>query len=117
MDTPDLPDRPPADGPGRQSITDTLRSALSSPFARAYLGLVLVLLVGAALLGAVHTEDASLAGIWPVPATAPLSVAALLLPLPDGPFFLVAPVRASGLVNAVAIGWCHRTLGRRNGGG
>ncbi|NJP66763.1 hypothetical protein HCJ92_10795 [Streptomyces sp. ventii] len=100
-------------GAAGSPVARTLRAALTSSIALGYLGLVFALLVWAAVVSAAPSPDASFAGIWPVLATAPLSLFALLLPLPDHPGWLVVSVALCGLVNAVAVGWCHRTLGRR----
>ncbi len=83
------------------------------PFALAYLGICAALTVWALASSTAEHEDASLAGVIPVLATAPVSIAALALPS-GAPAFVLA-VALGALVNAAAITWCSRRLrgGRR----
>ncbi|MDH2408541.1 SCO4225 family membrane protein [Streptomyces chitinivorans] len=80
--------------------------------ARAYLalcGALLVWVLADAFL--VRHEDASMAGVVPLLATAPLSVLLLLAPWEGIPAY-VSVVVVSALANAALVNWCARVLGR-----
>ncbi|MER6833793.1 hypothetical protein ABT320_07310 [Streptomyces cellulosae] len=77
-------------------------------FALTYLAVCAALTVWALAAGTAEHEDASLAGVIPVLATAPVSIAALALPGGAPTFVLAAMLGA--LVNAAAITWCSRRL-------
>ncbi|MGW7514444.1 SCO4225 family membrane protein [Streptomyces sp. NPDC054796] len=99
--------------PSRSAVR-VVRDALSTVLARVYLVACLALLVWALVMGNIDSPDASLAGVWPVFATAPVSL--VLLVLPDHASMLFVAVGLGALVNAVFIGWCVRALsGRRDG--
>ncbi|NUV54035.1 hypothetical protein G6W51_14180 [Streptomyces coelicolor] len=85
-----------------------LRRLYGDTFALAYLGICAALTVWAFAASAGENEDASLAGVIPVLATAPVSIAALALP--GGPPAFVLAVAAGALVNAALIAWCSRRL-------
>lgn len=92
------------------SVGRRLRHALSDVFARVYLAVCAVLLVGAYVVSATDSSDESMAGVIPVLATAPVSV--LLFVLPDSTAAIIVAVAAGALVNATIIGLCARTLRR-----
>ncbi|MGK5446081.1 SCO4225 family membrane protein [Streptomyces radiopugnans] len=80
--------------------------------ARAYLALcgsLLVWVLADAFL--VSHEDASMAGVVPLLATAPLSMLFLLAP-GEGILTYLSVVVVSALANAALINWCVRALGR-----
>ncbi|MEU2447669.1 hypothetical protein ABZ588_29715 [Streptomyces althioticus] len=93
--------------PGRPD-RPLLRRLYGDAFALVYLGVCAALTVWAFAASAGENEDASLAGVVPVLATAPVSVAALALP-GGRPAFVLA-VAAGALVNATLITWCSRRL-------
>ncbi|MEV5932254.1 SCO4225 family membrane protein [Streptomyces sp. NPDC093250] len=95
--------------PGR-SLPRRLRHALCDIAALVYLGLCAALLIWALAVSAGETEDASLAGVIPLLATAPVSFVLILLP--DSPVMFVLAVVVGALVNATVIGWCSRALRR-----
>ncbi|WP_327344497.1 SCO4225 family membrane protein [Streptomyces europaeiscabiei] len=78
----------------------------------AYLGVCAVLFVWAVVVTAGESTDASMAGVIPLLATAPVSL--VLLVLPDNIVMAVIAVALGAAVNAAIIGWCTRTL-RRGG--
>ncbi|GGV19561.1 SCO4225 family membrane protein [Streptomyces griseoflavus] len=98
-------------GPGR-TLPARLRHALTDVAALLYLGLCAALTVWAYVVSAGENEDASLAGVIPLLATAPFSV--VLGVLPEHPAMFVLAVAFGALVNAVVIGTCSRAL-RRGG--
>ncbi|MBN3929919.1 hypothetical protein IQ279_09745 [Streptomyces verrucosisporus] len=76
--------------------------------ARAYLAVCGALLIwGSADAFLVSHEDASMAGVLPLPATVPLSVLLLLVPW-KGIFAYVSVVVVSALANAALVNWCVR---------
>ncbi|MEU9200895.1 hypothetical protein [Streptomyces sp. NPDC048332] len=77
-----------------------------------YLGVCAALLVWALVVDAGETTDASMAGVIPFLATAPASLAFLMLPANGFGYFTAIAVGAA--VNAAIIGWCTRAL-RRGG--
>ncbi|MGW6208333.1 SCO4225 family membrane protein [Streptomyces sp. NPDC055089] len=77
-----------------------------------YLGVCAVLLAWALVVDARETTDASMAGVIPFLATAPGSLAFLMLPA-NSVWFLTA-IAVGAAVNAAIIGWCTRAL-RRGG--
>ncbi|MDG9700727.1 SCO4225 family membrane protein [Streptomyces sp. DH37] len=85
--------------------------------ARIYLAVCAALVLWVVLDAAfVQHEDASMAGVWPLAATAPTSLLALAVPLPDGPagaVLLLALVGAAAVVNA----WAFSAVLRRFRGG
>ncbi|AXK37408.1 hypothetical protein DVA86_17245 [Streptomyces armeniacus] len=95
-------------------MTRALRSALGSVLARVYLAVCAGLLVWALVVSSGDNPDASFAGVWPVLATAPVSL--VLLVLPDHSSMILVAVGLGALVNAVVIGWCARALRRGLGG-
>ncbi|MDX3129532.1 hypothetical protein PV367_06880 [Streptomyces europaeiscabiei] len=78
----------------------------------AYLGVCAVLLVWALVVTAGESTDASMAGVIPLLATAPVSL--VLLVLPDNLVMAIIAVALGAAVNAAIIGWCTRAL-RRGG--
>lgn len=92
----------------------TIRAALRSPIALTYLAGCAILLGWALVVTANHGPDASLAGVWPLLATAPVSL--ILLVLPDHPSMLFLAIGVGALVNTVLIGWCHHSLRRGRSG-
>ncbi|WP_245996710.1 SCO4225 family membrane protein [Streptomyces armeniacus] len=105
----------PTPGSGSaNSLTRALRSALGSVLARVYLAVCAGLLVWALVVSSGDNPDASFAGVWPVLATAPVSL--VLLVLPDHSSMILVAVGLGALVNAVVIGWCARALRRGLGG-
>ncbi|MDJ1131850.1 SCO4225 family membrane protein [Streptomyces iconiensis] len=85
-----------------------LRRALSTVLARVYLAVCAGLLIWALVESSRDTADASLAGVWPLIATAPVSM--IMIVLPDDVSMFVIPVIIGALVNAVLIGWCASAL-------
>ncbi|MEV0776369.1 SCO4225 family membrane protein [Streptomyces sp. NPDC050433] len=94
------------------SVSHRLRHALSDIFARVYLGICAVLLVGAYVVTATDSSDESMAGVIPALATAPASL--VMLVLPDHRATIVVGVAFGALVNATVIGLCSRALRHRN---
>ncbi|UNZ21463.1 hypothetical protein [Streptomyces sp. 891-h] len=94
-----------------------VRDALRTVPALLYLAVCAALLVWAVVVSAGDNPDASLAGVVPLLATAPVSL--VLLALPDHLSMVFVAVGLGALVNAVLIGWCARALrrGRRTGSG
>jgi hypothetical protein len=81
--------------------------------ARAYLVLCGALLVWVLADAALVTrEDASFAGIFPLLATAPLSVLFLLLAPGEGLLVYLPVVIVCAVANAALINWCVRAAGR-----
>ncbi|WP_312871012.1 SCO4225 family membrane protein [Streptomyces lonarensis] len=96
--------------PERRSFLRTVRVTLTTPSALIYLGGLVALLIWAIASTVAHApDDASLAMIWPMLATLPLSLAAPPM-LSEHPAVLFAPILLGALVNAYVIGWCHRVL-------
>lgn len=93
-----------------RSFPRRLRRALGHPAALIYLAVCAALLVWAFVVSAGDSSDESMAGVIPLVATAPASLA--LLALPDHPAMLVVSVILGALVNAAIIGWCARALRR-----
>jgi hypothetical protein len=80
---------------------------------RIYLGACFALLLWATVDAAfVEHQDASMAGVIPLLATAPASLFVLLLP--ENSVSLVLAVIVGALANAAVIGWCTRALRRRD---
>ncbi|WP_301128517.1 SCO4225 family membrane protein [Streptomyces cacaoi] len=98
----------------RRSLPHTLRRALTSVPALVYLAVCVGLTVWAAVVTAGDSTGESMAGVIPMLATLPLSLAVLALPLPEGPWAFLLPLLVCALVNAVFIGWCVRTLTERS---
>ncbi|EMF26632.1 SCO4225 family membrane protein [Streptomyces pseudogriseolus] len=96
-----------------RTLPARLRALYGDPFALAYLGACAALTAWALAASAGHNEDASLAGVIPVLATAPVSVIALALP-GGAPSFVLA-VASGALVNGAVVGWCGRRLRGRTG--
>ncbi|MFG3258807.1 SCO4225 family membrane protein [Streptomyces sp. NPDC048172] len=67
-------------------------------------------MVWALVVSSLDNPDASMAGVIPLFATAPVSL--VLLVLPDHVSMLFVAVGLGALVNALFIGWCARTLSR-----
>ncbi|MCG3043770.1 SCO4225 family membrane protein [Streptomyces fenghuangensis] len=89
------------DGNGRGRIPARISGIADNRPARIYLAVCAALVLWVALDAAfVPHEDASLAGVWPVAATAPTSLLALAVPLPDGP---VGAALLLGLVSLAAV--------------
>lgn len=97
------------DPTSRRTFSGTLRFAYGSVFAQVYLGALLVLCVWAYFASGAG-PDASMAGVWPMFATAPVSLVLILLPGETLP--IVAGIVVGGLVNAFVLGWCARVLRR-----
>ncbi|GAA2097347.1 hypothetical protein GCM10009801_67610 [Streptomyces albiaxialis] len=95
-------------------LPHVVRHALTSVFALAYLALCAGLLVWAMVVTSLDNPDASMAGVVPLFATAPVSL--VLLVLPDHASMFFVAVGLGALVNALVIGWCARALGRARGG-
>lgn len=87
------------------------RGVLSHPVALVYLAVCAALLIWALIVSTADTPDASLAGVIPLLATAPVSL--VLLALPDHGAMFILSVLLGALANAALIGWCARALGRR----
>ncbi|GAA2447337.1 SCO4225 family membrane protein [Streptomyces macrosporus] len=84
--------------------------------ARVYLALCCALLVWVvADTVLVDHPDASMAAVFPLLATAPLSLVFLFLPGDGGLFGYVLIVTVSALVNAALLNWAVRAAGRREG--
>lgn len=101
---------------GSRGTRRVLAAVAGTWTARGYLALCCALLLWALADAAfVEHQDASFAGVVPLLATAPLSVAFILL-LPEGsaPAFVLA-VLVSALVNAALITWCVRVARRHRG--
>ncbi|MDT6986516.1 SCO4225 family membrane protein [Streptomyces lusitanus] len=96
-----------------RTLPARLRHLYGDAFALAYLGACAALTVWALAASTAENEDAFLAGVIPVLATAPVSVVALALP-GGVPSFVLA-VASGALVNAAIIGWCGRRLRGRAG--
>ncbi|MGW8379771.1 hypothetical protein [Streptomyces sp. ODS28] len=93
-----------------RTVPQTVRSALTSVFALVYLAICAGLLIWAVAVSSVEQPDASMAGVIPLFATAPVSL--ILLALPEHASMLYVAVTLGALVNATLIGWCARTLTR-----
>jgi hypothetical protein len=84
-------------------------------FARVYLAACAVLFVGALVVSASESSDASMAGFIPLLATAPACLVPIVL-LPDSDAMFAVAFVFGALVNAAAIGWCARALRRGRSG-
>lgn len=100
----------PAQQPAR-SFLGTVRHALGSVFALVYLGICAALVIWAVVVSNLDNPDASMAGVVPTFATAPVSL--VMLVLPDNLVMIPASIALGALVNAFIIGWCARALARR----
>ncbi|MDX3862766.1 SCO4225 family membrane protein [Streptomyces europaeiscabiei] len=92
-----------------RSVTRRLRDHVGV-VGLAYLGVCAVLLVWAVVVTAGESTDASMAGVIPLLATAPVSL--VLLVLPDNIVMAIVAVALGAAVNAAIIGWCTRALRR-----
>ncbi|MFP8963060.1 SCO4225 family membrane protein [Streptomyces nanhaiensis] len=96
----------------RRRVRRAVSAVAGTWTARAYLALcgALLLWVSADAFLVSH-EDASMAGVVPVLATAPLSMLLLVAP-GEGILTYLSIVVVSALANAALINWCVRALGR-----
>ncbi|WP_344564631.1 SCO4225 family membrane protein [Streptomyces axinellae] len=91
-------------------VPRAVRGALRTVLARVYLAACAALLIWAVVASSSDSPDASLAGVVPLIATAPLSLVVFVLP--DHMSMLVLAVVLGALVNALFIGLCVRALSR-----
>ncbi|MGD9484124.1 hypothetical protein WDH52_12835 [Streptomyces sp. TRM70308] len=126
-----LPRRSAQQGPGLvrpahprlRRVRAQLAPAVDNRLARGYLAVVAASL-GFFLSVVYLSPDPGFAGIWPLMATAPLSVVAFLLASPDlgpslawlNPLLFTAGTALSGLINAVLIGRLAHKLRPREAG-
>ncbi|MFH9068764.1 SCO4225 family membrane protein [Streptomyces alboflavus] len=83
----------------------TLFRALTNVVSVGYLAACVLLLAWAHSVSSGDTPDASLAGVWPLFATLPVSFVLFLTPgLPGGPGGLVLAVCVGALANAIVTG-------------
>ena len=102
------PDR--SDRSARSPRSAAGRDALATALAGLYLVVCAGLLVWAVVVSNADNPDASMAGVIPVFATAPVSLVFLVLPDHVSSFYLAVGLGA--LVNAALIHWCVRALRR-----
>ncbi|TWD16161.1 hypothetical protein FB570_11239 [Streptomyces sp. T12] len=93
-----------------RTLLGRLRHLYGDVFALLYLAVCAGLTVWAFAVSAGENEDASLAGVIPLLATAPASLFLVSLPGGIGVFLLAVVIGA--LANAAVIGWCSRRLRR-----
>ncbi|URN14190.1 hypothetical protein LUW77_02195 [Streptomyces radiopugnans] len=101
------------DGSGKGRLPLRVGGVADNWPARIYLAVCAALVLWVVLDAAVLPhEDASMAGVWPVAATAPTSLLALAVPLPDGP---VGAALLLGLVSLAAVvnAWVFSAVLRR----
>lgn len=91
-------------------VLRAVRGAYGSVLARIYLAACLILLVWSVVVSSGDQPDASMAAVWPMMATAPVSLVVLVLP--DHVSMLFVAVVLGALVNAGIIGLCARALRR-----
>ena len=101
---------PSTDANAARSPLHRLSLNLRNPFALAYLGLCVALLVWTVVVSVMDDSGESMAGVVPILATAPGSLVFLVLPGGKAMFFVAVVIGA--LVNASVIGWCARALRR-----
>ncbi|SFK99930.1 SCO4225 family membrane protein [Streptomyces pini] len=91
-------------GNGGGRLSRRVRGIADNRPARIYLAVCAALVLWVVLdATVVPHEDASMAALWPVAATAPTSLLALAVPLPDGPVggaLLLGLVSLAAVVNA-----------------
>ncbi|MFH8799698.1 SCO4225 family membrane protein [Streptomyces sp. NPDC017936] len=110
-------DRTPSARPRPHGVRALLAPAVDNWLARGYLAVVAVAL-GFFLYAVYLSSDPGFAGIWPLMATAPFSILALLMASPVeyfssswlSPLVFSAGVTLSGLVNAALLGSLARRL-------
>ncbi|MBO8191039.1 hypothetical protein ITI46_04905 [Streptomyces oryzae] len=102
------------DSDATRTALGTVRDAFRSVLARGYLAVCAALVIWAVVVSSGDQPDASMAGVIPLFATAPVSL--IVLVLPDHVSMLFVAVGLGALVNALIIGWCARTLRRGSGG-
>lgn len=96
--------------PTARSALHAVRRALTSVFALLYLAVCAGLLVWAVVVSSLDDPDASLAGVVPILATAPVSL--IVLCLPDHASMLYLAVGLGAVADALFIGGCARVLRR-----
>ncbi|MGP3975673.1 SCO4225 family membrane protein [Streptomyces sp. 8N114] len=85
-----------------------MRDAFRGILAHIYLAVCAALVIWAVVASSGDQPDASIAGVVPLFATAPVSL--IVLALPDHISMLFVAVGLGALVNALVIGWCARVL-------
>ncbi|MEV8545996.1 hypothetical protein [Streptomyces sp. NPDC051572] len=103
---------PSTDANAARSPLHRLGQNLRNPFALAYLGVCLAIVIWTVVVTVMDDSGESMAGVVPILATAPGSLVFLVLPGGKAMFFVAVVIGA--LVNASVIGWCARALKRGN---
>ncbi|MFI5883441.1 SCO4225 family membrane protein [Streptomyces sp. NPDC051554] len=103
---------PSTDANAVRSPLHRLGQNLRNPFALAYLGVCLAIVIWTVVVTVMDDSGESMAGVVPILATTPGSLVFLVLPGGKAMFFVAVVIGA--LVNASVIGWCARALKRGN---
>lgn len=103
---------PSTDANAANSPLHRLGRNLRNPFALAYLGVCVAIVIWTVVVTVMDDSGESMAGVVPILATAPASLVVLVLP--GGKAMFVVAVLIGALVNASVIGWCARALKRGN---
>ncbi|WP_405991752.1 SCO4225 family membrane protein [Streptomyces sp. NBC_00986] len=103
---------PSTDADAARSPLHRVTQNLRNPFALAYLGICVAIVVWTVVVTVMDDSGESMAGVVPILATAPASLVVLVLPGGKAMFFVAVVIGA--LVNASVIGWCARALKRGN---
>ncbi|MFG2370572.1 SCO4225 family membrane protein [Streptomyces sp. NPDC048504] len=99
---------PSTDANAANSPLHRLGQNLRNPFALAYLGVCVAIVIWTVVVTVMDDSGESMAGVVPILATAPASLVVLVLP--GGKAMFIVAVVIGALVNASVIGWCARAL-------